>query len=61
MDKKNIVDRYLLYILYFVNCEYIESIAKAEKTCRLFCVYGHVSEKMKDASADRMQKYIENL
>ena len=24
-------------------------------------VYGHVSEKMKDASADRMQKYIENL
>jgi len=24
-------------------------------------VYGHVSEKMKDASADRMQQYIENL
>ena len=24
-------------------------------------VYGHVSEKMKDASADRMQRYIENL
>lgn len=24
-------------------------------------VYGHVSEKMKDASADRMQQYIQNL